>query len=145
MANLPGWETEILWPYFLAGMVHALALTAVVSTFFVASWSKGMRLSAMLFVQPVLLIILLCTGVIFYAYAVDIFSGINSESQYERHQLQYRMTGDHAWLFWSKIITGILPLLFLIPALRKNWLAMGSVCVITYSGIWLERAQLFFS
>ena len=90
-----------------------------------------MRLLAMLFVQPVLLIILLCTGVIFYAYAVDIFSGINSESQYEGHQLQYRMTGDHAWLFWSKIITGILPLLFLISCVKKKLVGHG-VCLRHY-------------
>ena len=42
----------------------------------------------------------------------DLFAAWFSESKFERHQFIYRLSGDHAWVFWTMTLSNcVAPLL----------------------------------
>jgi molybdopterin-containing oxidoreductase family membrane subunit len=140
---LPGWQSTIFPPYFVAGAIFSgMALVVTITTplrkllkleKFITDWHYDNMGK-----------IILVTGLIVtYAYIVEFVLAIFSGSEYEYHQFIYRATGDYAWAFWLMVFCNcFVPLLMISKKVRTNVWLMFVLSIFVNIGMWFERFNI---
>jgi Ni/Fe-hydrogenase subunit HybB-like protein len=144
VSKVPGWHTTIFPPYFVAGAIFG-GFGMVV--FLLVPMRKMLKLEKYITLNHLELcnkIILATSMIVGYAYSMEFFAAWFSESKYERSQFIYRMTGPHAWVFWSMFLSNVVsPMFFWSKRIRRSLLGMWIVSIFVNIGMWFERANIF--
>ena len=143
-SKVPGWHTTIFPPYFVAGAIFG-GFGMVV--FLLAPMRSMLKLEKYITFTHLELcnkIILATSMIVGYAYAMEFFAAWFSESVYERSQFLYRLTGPHAWMFWSMTLCNVVaPQFFWWKRVRRSLIGMWIISVFVNIGMWFERANIF--
>ncbi len=141
---IPGWHTTIFPPYFVAGAIFSgfgMVLTLVVPM------RRFLRLEHFITMNHLELcnkIILFTSMLVGYAYLMEFIIAWYSEAQYERAQFMYRLSGEHAWAFWTMFTCNVfIPQLFWSKKIRRNLMAMFIIAFFVNIGMWFERFNIF--
>ncbi|MBA3846385.1 MAG: polysulfide reductase NrfD [Planctomycetes bacterium] len=144
VSKVPGWHTTIFPPYFVAGAIFG-GFGMVV--FLLVPMRKLLKLEKYITINHLEYcnkIILATSMIVGYAYAMEFFAAWYSESLYERSQFVYRMTGPHAWIFYSMALSNcVAPMFFWFKGVRRSLIAMWIISIFVNIGMWFERANIF--
>jgi Ni/Fe-hydrogenase subunit HybB-like protein len=137
---IPGWNTTIFPPYFVAGAVFsgfAMVLTLVIP---VRALYGLKHIITMRHIDNMAKIMLATGLMVFYGYLNEMFFGWYSAHEYEMYMMWNRMTGPYAYAFWSLIFcNGLVPQLLWFKKVRRNTIALLIIAIIINIGMWLER------
>jgi len=144
VAKVPGWHTTIFPPYFVAGAIFG-GFGMVV--FLLAPMRSMLKLEKYITINHLELcnkIILATSMIVGYAYTMEFVAAWFSESPWERNQFIYRMTGGHAWVFWTMFLCNVVsPQFFWSKRVRRSLMAMFIISIFVNIGMWFERANIF--
>ena len=139
-AQLPGWHTTILPPYFVAGAIFSGF--AMVNTLLIpARQFFGLkRIVRMSHLENMNKVILATGTMVGYAYGMEFFIAWYGGNPNEFFAFVNRAFGPYAWAYWTMISCNVLfPQLFWFKKIRTNIPAMMIICVIVNVGMWFER------
>lgn len=137
---VPGWNTTIFPPYFVAGAVFsgfAMVLTLVIP---VRSIYNLKHIITMRHIDNMAKIMLATGLMVFYGYLNEVFFGWYSAHEFEQFMIWNRMTGPYAMAFWALIFcNGLVPQLLWFKRIRRNTIVLFFITIIINIGMWLER------
>jgi molybdopterin-containing oxidoreductase family membrane subunit len=142
-ADLPGWHSTILPPYFIGGALYsgiALALTITISLRALFGLQD--------FITPRHLanlakLMLACSFVLTYTYAAEIFTAFYSADHFEIYTAIDRLGGRYAFTYWIAIFCNVVvPQSIWFRRVRASPLALLVVTVIINVGMWDERFMI---
>lgn len=140
---IPGWNSTVFPPYFLAGAVFSgFAVVAMIAAALKHAFGFPDLLSERHF--DLIGKLLLATGLMTaYGYAADAFTALYSGNAREYHTLLDRLAGGYAWTYWGALVLNFAPLQLLWSRrARINPLLLASVGLCVAIGMWLERYML---
>jgi len=144
VSMIPGWHTTIFPPYFVAGAIFSgfgMVITLLVP---MRKWLRLEHYITMNHLELCNKVILLTSMIVGYAYLTEFFMAWYSESVYERAQFMYRLTGAHAWAFWTMFICNVvIPQAFWSKKLRRHLTVMFIISIFINIGMWFERFNIF--
>jgi len=139
-AIIPGWNTTIFPPYFVAGAVYsgfAMVLTLVIPI------RKLYRLTDLIttrHLDTMAKVMLVMGLIVFYGYIMEAFLAWYSANDYEGYMMKNRMIGPYAPIYWSLIVcNGLVPQALWFPQVRQNPLHLFFIAIVVNVGMWLER------
>ncbi len=140
---VPGWQSTIFPPYFVAGAIFSgMAMVVTITTplrkifkleKFITEWHYDNMGK-----------IILVTGLIVtYAYVVEFILALTSGNEYEYQQFIYRAKGDYALAFWGMVFCNcVVPLFMISRKVRTNFWLMFVLSIFVNIGMWLERFNI---
>jgi molybdopterin-containing oxidoreductase family membrane subunit len=140
----PGWHTTIFPPFFVVGAIFsgfAMVMTLMVLIRKIYKLTDYVTDNHMDAIARILIFISLIMGT---AYVTEIFIAWYSGNQFEMFTMfRNRMTGDYTMQFWGMIVcNALIPQLFWIRKIRRNWVGLLSVSLVINIGMWLERYNI---
>ncbi len=139
-ALVAGWHTTIFPPYFVAGAIFS-GMAMVLTLMLVAR--KTMRLEHYItqrHVDAMCSLVILTSGLVGLAYGTEFFIAYYSGSPYEQFAFYNRATGPLAWGYYIMVACNVLiPQLFWLGAVRRNYLIVFIVSLFINLGMWFER------
>lgn len=140
MSQNPGWHSTIFAPYFVAGAIFsgvAMVITLVVPIrkyFGLEAYFTDWHFDSMA------KLILLTSGIVFYAYGVEFFIAWYSGNPFEQHVFYDRAFGPMAWAFWIMAVCNcFLPQLLWFKKLRTHIPTLFVLSIFINIGMWFER------
>jgi len=137
---LPGWQTTIFPPYFVAGAVYAGF--AMVLTFMVPlrSLYKIENLITMRHIDWMCKIMLTTGLIVFYGYIMEVFYAWYSANPFEQYMMHNRWFGPYAWAYWLLILcNGLVPQVLWSKKMRHHLPTVFVISLVVGLGMWLER------
>jgi molybdopterin-containing oxidoreductase family membrane subunit len=139
-SQLPGWHTTIFPPYFVAGAVFS-GFGMVLTLMIVAR--KAFRLEKIVTLRHfdnMSKIIILTSGIVGYAYAVEFFISWYGGNPYEGFAFINRAFGPYAWAYWIMVSCNVIvPQLLWIKRVRTNLGVLFVISILINVGMWFER------
>ena len=140
----PGWHTTIFPPFFVVGAIFsgfAMVMTLMVLIRKIYKLTDYVTDNHMDAIARILIFISLIMGT---AYVTEIFVSWYSGNQFEMFTMfRNRITGDYTMQFWGMIVcNALIPQLFWIRKIRRNWIGLLSVSLVINLGMWLERYNI---
>ena len=140
VAQVPGWHTTILPPYFVAGAIFsgfAMVLVLAIpirATYGLRDFITDRHLQNMAKV-------LLATGMMVgYGYLMEGFVAFYSGNRFERYLMLNRAFGPYAWAYWLLLTCNVaVPQVLWFRRVRSNPVALWGVALLVLLGMWLER------
>ena len=85
-------------------------------------------------------IVLATSGMVGLAYAIELFTALQSPNPYEYFTFLNRALGPLAWGYWIMVACNVLlPQLLWFPRFRSNLLAVWVLSIFINVGMWFER------
>ena len=139
-AQLPGWHTTIVPPYFVAGAIFS-GFAMVVTLAVPAREFFGLKnLITLRHLENMNKIILATGMMVGYAYSMEFFIAWYSANEYEGFALMNRAFGPYAWAYWIMVSCNVIsPQLFWSKTIRTTPWMMVIVCIFVNIGMWFER------
>lgn len=140
----PGWHTTIFPPFFVVGAIFsgfAMVMTLMVLIRKIYKLTDFVTDNHMDAIARILVFISLIMGT---AYVTEIFVAWYSGSKYEMFMMfRNRITGDYTIQFWGMIVcNALIPQLFWIKKVRRNWIWLLVISLTINIGMWLERYNI---
>ena len=145
-AQLAGWHTTILPPYFVAGAIFsgfAMVLTLMVPARYLFGLHHIIKQAHI----EVMCKICMATGMMVGgAYGIEIFIAWYSQNPQEQYTFLNRAMGTSAIGYITMVSCNVIaPQLFWFKKFRTNpWLIVG-VCILVNIGMWFERYVIIVS
>ena len=140
VANLPGWHTTILPPYFVAGAIFSgfgMVLTLVLP---IRAIYKLHDLITQHHIDCICKITLATGSMVGYAYMIEFFIAWYGANPYEGFAFINRAFGPYAWAYWIMISCNVIsPQLFWFKKVRENAAFVFVVAIFVNIGMWFER------
>ena len=143
---VPGWQTTIFPPYFVAGAVFS-GFAMVQTLLLVTRWALGLEnLITPKHLDNMNKIILATGMIVGYAYATEFFIAWYSANQYERFVFFNRAFGPYWWAYAIMVSCNVLsPQIFWVKSLRTNVLVTFIMSIFVNIGMWFERFVIIAS
>ncbi len=140
VAQLPGWHTTILPPYFVAGAIFS-GFAMVITLMVPARAYFGLKdLVTMRHLENMNKILLATSLMVAYAYVVEFFIAWYGGNPYEMFAFINRATGPYAWCYWIMVgCNVIVPQVMWLKRCRTTPWIMFLVAVLVNVGMWFER------
>lgn len=140
----PGWHTTIFPPFFVVGAIFsgfAMVMTLMVLIRKIYGLTNYITDNHMDAIARILIFISLIMGT---AYLTEVFIAWYSGNEYEFFTFfRNRITGDYTLQFWGMIVcNALIPQLFWIKKVRRNWIWLLVVSLSINIGMWLERYNI---
>lgn len=140
MSIVPGWHSTIFAPYFVARAIHsglAMVLTILIPLRRIFQLETYITLDHL---ENVARLMLLTTLIMAYSYATEFFIAWYGGNIFEQATFLYRAVGDYALAFWVAVVfVTILPLLFVLPEVRRSVPWLLAIAILVNIGMWCER------
>ncbi len=137
---LPGWHSTLFPPYFVAGAIHsglAMALTLLIPMRMFLGTEKLITVKHL---EAIAKFTIFTGSIIAYAYIIEPFIEIYSDSTIHIQFTAWRMTGWLSWAYYVILFCNILvPFSFLWKKLRVNIKYLFIASLLINVGMWLER------
>ena len=139
----PGWHSTEFPPFFVFGaMLSGFAMV----TALVIPIRHVYRLENLITERHLDLLgmMILVSGIaIGYAYAMELFTSLYGDDQFEHMTAMARLVGPFAPYFWATVVLNVMtPQLLWRRAVRLNPGTLFAICVAVIIGMWLERYLL---
>ncbi|MGN6106832.1 MAG: NrfD/PsrC family molybdoenzyme membrane anchor subunit [Kofleriaceae bacterium] len=139
-SQLPGWHTTIFPPYFVAGAIFsgfAMVLTLMLPLRHLFNLKHIIRDEHV----EAMCKIMLATGMMVgLAYGTELFIAWYSGYLYERFAFINRAFGPFWWAYFAMVTCNVvIPQLFWIKKVRRNYLLIFILCIFVNIGMWFER------
>ena len=140
VAQLPGWHTTVLPPYFVAGAIFS-GFAMVVTLLVPARQFFGLKhLITRRHIENMNKIMLATGSMVGYAYATEFFIAWYSGNLTEGFVFVNRAFGPYWWSYWTMVSCNVLvPQLFWFRFFRTNLAATVVICLLINVGMWFER------
>ncbi|WP_375462335.1 quinol:electron acceptor oxidoreductase subunit ActD [uncultured Methylobacterium sp.] len=140
---MPGWHDTIVPVTFLVNAVFSgVGVTAAIVVLIRVVY----RLDALITPRhlDILARLMLCLGCAsLYCYATEFFSTFLHGDRLARGVLVRRMTGDHAWAFWTVVTCLLLPAqAFWLPRARRSMAAIAAIGVLIAVGAYADHVSV---
>lgn len=140
----PGWHTTVFPPFFVVGAIFsgfAMVMTLMVMIRKLYNLTDYITDNHMDAIARILIFISLIMGT---AYLTEIFISWYSGNKFEMFTIfRNRIGGDYKAQFWGMIIcNAIIPQLFWIRKIRRNWIGLLIISLLINLGMWLERYNI---
>jgi len=137
---VPGWHTSIFPPYFVTGAIFS-GLGMVLCLVLIARRLMNLEsLVPLKHLESLCKVILVTSGIIGLAYAIEVFHAFYSGDPVELLAQAVRMKGPMRSFFIGMVVCNVLvPQLFWLRRIRTNWMAAFAIAVGINVGMWLER------
>lgn len=143
MSSLPGWHTTIFAPYFVAGAIFsglAMVITLTVPIRKIFNLEEYITMDNY---DGMAKLIVVTSGIVGYAYAVEFFMAWYSGVPAEWYQFYYRATGEYALFYWIMVVCNVLiPLPLWFKSMRQNILVLFIISIFINIGMWFERFNI---
>jgi Ni/Fe-hydrogenase subunit HybB-like protein len=137
---LPGWHATIFPPYFVAGAIFS-GMAMVLTLMLIAR--KVVHLEDYITVRHVgamCKIVLATSCMVGLAYAIELFTALQSSNAYEQFAFRNRALGPLAWGYWIMVGCNVLlPQLLWLPRFRRNLAGVWVLSILINVGMWFER------
>jgi molybdopterin-containing oxidoreductase family membrane subunit len=139
-AQLPGWHTTIMPPYFVAGAIFSgFAMVLTLAIPLRAAYGLG-DFVTIRHIDNCAKLMLVTGLIVAYGYASEAFMGWYSGSEFEHYVMVNRATGPYAWSYWMLILCNvIIPQALWFRRVRQNIVWMFVISIVVNIGMWLER------
>ena len=139
-AQVPGWHSTILPPYFVAGAIFsgfAMVLTLAIPM----RWAFALQDFITIRHIDNCAKLLLVTGLIVdYSYAMEVFMAWYSGDVFESFLTANKAMGPYSWSFWLIILCNVVATQFLwLRQVRQNVMVMFFIAFVIQLGMWTER------
>jgi Ni/Fe-hydrogenase subunit HybB-like protein len=140
VAQLPGWHSTILPPYFVAGAIFSGCAMVVTLAVPARSFFDLKSLITMRHLDNMNKLILGTSLLVAYAYIMEAFMAYYGSSQYERFAQVNRALGPYAWAYWLMVGCNVLaPQAFWFQRARMTPWLMWIIAILVNVGMWMER------
>src|SRR5437879_5746461 len=147
IAIVPGWDTTIFSPYFVAGAIYsgvAMVLTLAIPL------RKAYGLEDFITMRHLnnMAKVMLATGLIVaYGYLIEAFMAFYGGNEHEMTAFRMRMlTGPYRLFFWALILFNVLiPQSLWFRRVRRNVPLLFLLALVINMGMWLERFVIIVS
>jgi Ni/Fe-hydrogenase subunit HybB-like protein len=141
---VPGWHSTIFPPFFVVGAIFsgfAMVMTLMVIIRKIYKLTDYITDNHMDAIARILIFISLIMAT---AYVTELFVAWYSGNEYEMFAMfRNRVTGDYTVQFWGMIIcNAIIPQLFWIRKIRRNWVTLLLISLTINLGMWFERYNI---
>ncbi len=137
---LPGWNSTIFPPYFVAGAIHSGLAMALILLIPMRKWLNLKQIITDWHLGMIAKTILVTTAIIGYTYLIEPLIEYYSGSTFHIQFTNWRMTGEMAWMYYMIVAFNVLvPLSFLLKKVRNkiSWLFIAGILINI--GMWFER------
>ena len=139
-AQLPGWHTTILPPYFVAGAIFSGLAMVITLMCICRVVFKMEHIVNMLHFDRMAKLILATGTIVGYAYATEFFVAWYSGNLYEFFTFRNRALGPFAWAYWTMVICNVvIPQVFWLKAARRSIPTLFVISIFVNIGMWFER------
>lgn len=140
IAQLPGWQSPIFPPYFVAGAIFSgfsMVLCLVIPARPLLGLKQVITPSHLDVMGKVMLVAGLVVG---YGYLMEYFTEFFSDDKFEIYLAKNRLLGPYGVWFWATLGCNVAAPQFLwIKAIRRNPWTLFLVAMAINVGMWLER------
>ena len=137
---VPGWHTTIFAPYFVAGAIHsglAMVLTLMIPLRRIFRYEAIITVEVLENVAKTMILTGLLVGL---AYGTEYFIAWYSHNPVEWESFRWRAVGEYAYgLYFMVVCNVLLPLLFLVRAVRRSLAWLFGLSLVVNFGMWWER------
>jgi len=146
MAQTAGWHSTLFPPYFVGGAIFsgcAMVITLLLPMSVVFKWEAYINVWHF---EHLAKMCMLTGFILTYAYGMEHYIAWYSDNPYEWGIFVDRATGQYDWVFWTMVICNCtIPLLWWIPALRRNYVSLFLISIVINIGMWFERYNIIAS
>jgi len=146
VAQLPGWHTTILPPYFVAGAIFsgfAMVMTLLVPC---RQFFNLKDIITMRHLENMNKVIMLTGMIVGYAYATEFFIAWYGANETETFAFVNRAFGPYGWAYWIMWTCNVIsPQIFWFKKARTNLVVMFIVSIFVNIGMWFERFVIVIS
>ncbi len=146
VAQLPGWHTTILPPYFVAGAIFsgfAMVVTLLVPC---RHYFNLKDIITMRHLENMNKVIMLTGMIVGYAYATEFFIAWYGGNKTETFAFINRAFGPYGWSYWIMVSCNVIsPQIFWFKKARTNLVIMFIVSIFVNIGMWFERFVIVIS
>ncbi len=143
MAIVPGWNTTIFPPYFVAGAVFAGFAMVIMFSIPIRKWYRLEDFITMKHFDWMAKVMLATGLIVAYGYMMETFYGWYSGQSAEMALLYNRgnlANTPYSWAFYSLILFNVvIPNFLWIPKVRQNLTALFWISLSVNIGMWFER------
>ncbi|MBN2295849.1 MAG: polysulfide reductase NrfD, partial [Pirellulales bacterium] len=140
VAQLPGWHTTILPPYFVAGAIFSGCAMVITLAVPARAFFGLKNLITMRHLENMNKLILGTSLLVGYSYVIELFMAWYGGNPYEFFAFVNRAMGPYGWAYWLMVICNVLaPQLFWFKKMRTSPLIMWIIAALVNVGMWMER------
>jgi Ni/Fe-hydrogenase subunit HybB-like protein len=141
ITQLPGWHSTIFPPYFVVGAIHSGLAMVLLLILPVRRWFRLQGLITQRHLDLLAKLMLVTALLVGYSYACETFIAWYSGDPFERYIfLTARPHGPYATVFWAMTAANVLlPQLFWWRRWRTSNIALFTVGMLVFAGMWCER------
>jgi molybdopterin-containing oxidoreductase family membrane subunit len=141
VSQVPGWNTTIFPPYFVAGAVFAGFAMVLTFTIPIRKIYKLDHLITMRHIDWMAKITLATGLIVAYGYSLEVFYAWYSGNPNEwDNTVNRRFSGPYEWAYIMLIVCNVIaPQFFWSPKVRQNLTFVWIICQFVGLGMWLER------
>ncbi|MBI1756784.1 MAG: polysulfide reductase NrfD [Fimbriimonas ginsengisoli] len=137
---VPGWNTAVFPPYFVAGAVFAGFAMVLLLAIPIRAIYGLKDLITMRHIDWCAKIMLTTGLIVFFGYMLEVYYGWYSGEIPETRVMLWRFFGPYKYLYWLLILcNGVIPQLMWSPKARRHIPTVWFVCLVVSLGMWLER------
>lgn len=143
MSIVPGWNTTIFPPYFVAGAVFAGFAMVIALAIPIRKWYRLEDFITMKHFDWMAKVMLATGLIVAYGYGMEIFYAWYSGQPFELALLNNRgnLAGSpYSWAFYCLILFNVaIPFLLWFPKVRQSLTALFIISISISIGMWFER------
>jgi len=146
-AQLPGWHTTLLPPYFVAGAIFGGFAMVLVLAIPAREWFRLKDVITMRHLDNMAKIMLATGMIVSYSYCMELFIAWYSGSHYEQSLFRFRaLGGPYSYAFWAMMFCNCFaPQVLWVRKWRLNPWVLFVVANICNIGMWWERYVIVVS
>lgn len=140
MSLVPGLHQTIFAPYFVVGAIYSGTAGIVTVMFVLRKYMKFEHFITKVHFDNLGKLLLVLSLIWTYINIVEVFTGWFSEDAAELAQLEYKLFGFYAPLYWEMILfCAVLPLLMISKRFRTSFVPMLILSIAINIGMYTER------
>jgi molybdopterin-containing oxidoreductase family membrane subunit len=140
---IPGWQTTIFPPYFVAGAVFSGLATTLSLLLVVRKVYHLEDYITIGHIEAMNKIIVLTGSIVGVAYLTELFMGWYSQGKYEGYTFWYsraNLFSPYGWSYWGRMTCNVLtPQIFWLRKARRSLFITIFITVLVNVGMWYER------
>jgi Ni/Fe-hydrogenase subunit HybB-like protein len=140
LSIVPGLHQTIFAPYFVCGAIYSGTAGIVSVMYLLRKYMQLERYIRKIHLVNLAKLLIVLSLIWTYINMVELFTGWYSGTSFEYEQLEYKLFGFYAPLYWEMIaLCAFLPLLMFFKRVRESWNTMFVISILVNIGMFTER------
>jgi|TARA_B100000315_G_scaffold58928_1_gene53491 molybdopterin-containing oxidoreductase family membrane subunit len=140
LSIVPGMHQTIFAPYFVTGAIYSGTAGIVSVMYLLRKYMQLERYIRTIHVVNLGKLLIVLSLLWTYINILEVFTGWYSGTSFEYEQLEYKLFGFYAPLYWEMItFCAFVPLLIFFKRVRESWNIMFVISILVNIGMFTER------